>query len=411
MEDLEALSKKLGRLKGAAALHKQARKEGIPVTLAQVTDFVASIGSKQLLAPGQPSLGKSATSRLEKEGSRWQADLVQFRFSAQDAETDEEGEDKKRYALLVINVFDRKLHGLPITDKSAETVLAAFRKVLRKLGDDMKGAVLSTDNGREWNNDEFQTLLKQSDIAWKSKGNASPNDIAVLDRAIQGVRKDIASRLLESPDKQWSDVLNASLVAHNRSINSALRDAPADVAKEPILQFLLLSDNAKKIQHNNALAKKRVAKVQQAGAFRRPMKTKAFARGFEAKWKDKEELQHVTDGTLVKAKDDERLIDVKSVLPVPVATDTRRERRDRPGVMDRRRRDKSEDVIAVVDRFLKVGQRRPLRNLGPYVRNEMGSGVYDKTLQSINRNLAGLLELWPEKYELQDGNYYAKRKR
>jgi hypothetical protein len=41
----------------------------------------------------------------------------------------------------------------------------------------------------------------------------------------------------------------------------------------------------------------------------------------------------------------------------------------------------------------------------------MGQGVYDRTLQSINRNLAGLLELWPEKYELQDGNYYAKRKR
>ena len=102
---------------------------------------------------------------------------------------------------------------------------------------------------------------------------------------------------------------------------------------------------------------------------------------------------------------------MKSVLPVPVATDTRRERRDRPGAMDRRRRDKSEDIIAAVARFIPVGQRRPLRNLGPYVRNAMGAGVYDRTLQSINRNLAGLLELWPEKYELQDGNYYAKRKR
>ena len=58
-----------------------------------------------------------------------------------------------------------------------------------------------------------------------------------------------------------------------------------------------------------------------------------------------------------------------------------------------------------------MGKRRPLRNIGPYVRSEMGQGVFDKTLQSINRNLAGLLELWPEKYELQDGNYYAKRLR
>ena len=79
--------------------------------------------------------------------------------------------------------------------------------------------------------------------------------------------------------------------------------------------------------------------------------------------------------------------------------------------MDRRRRDKSEDVIAVVDRYVPVGKRRALRNIGPYVRSEMGEGVYDRTLQSINRNLAGLLELWPETYALQDGNYFVKRLR
>ena len=70
MDALDILSKKLGRLKGAAALHQQARKEGIPVTLAQVKDFVAAVPQKQLLAQSQPSLGKSATSRIEGEGSQ-----------------------------------------------------------------------------------------------------------------------------------------------------------------------------------------------------------------------------------------------------------------------------------------------------------------------------------------------------
>ena len=79
--------------------------------------------------------------------------------------------------------------------------------------------------------------------------------------------------------------------------------------------------------------------------------------------------------------------------------------------MDRKRREKVEDVIALVEDFIPVGQRRPLRNLGPYLRSRMGKGVYDRSLQSINRNLAGLLELFPEQYELQDRRYYVKRLR
>ena len=70
MEQLEALSKKLGRLKGADKLYTEARKAKIDVTQAQVQDFVSGIGQKQLLAQSQPSLGKSATSTIDKKGSR-----------------------------------------------------------------------------------------------------------------------------------------------------------------------------------------------------------------------------------------------------------------------------------------------------------------------------------------------------
>jgi hypothetical protein len=98
------------------------------------------------------------------------------------------------------------------------------------------------------------------------------------------------------------------------------------------------------------------------------------------------------------------------VLPVPVAT-TRRERKERPGAMDRKRRDKTEDLMAVLDDFIPVNQTRPLRNAGPYIRTHMGEGVYDATLKSVNRNLAGVVELWPERYSLVKDNYYAKRLR
>ena len=96
MDALEDLSKKLGRLKGATALWKEARKAGINVTKAQIKDFVEGIGQKQVMAQSQPSLGKSATSSIAKEGSRWMTDLVQFRFSQQGEEADEEDDEEKK---------------------------------------------------------------------------------------------------------------------------------------------------------------------------------------------------------------------------------------------------------------------------------------------------------------------------
>ena len=244
--------------------------------------------------------------------------------------------------MVVINVFDRKAHAVTLATKSTDVVLAGFRQILQqlggarriigKLGGEMSGGVLSSDTGVEWTNDRFQAFLQKCNIAWKSKGTSSPNDLAVLDRCVQTLRRDISSRMMEEPGKSWNEVLGASIVAYNESIHGTMRDSPNDVGKpgNEELQYLRLSDNAKAYAHNNSLAKKRVAKVKDAGAFRRPKKPKAFGRGFEAKWNEKQELEAVQYGTLLKAKDDPRLIDVKSTLPVPVATDTRAERTANP---------------------------------------------------------------------------------
>ena len=64
---LERLSKELGRLVGATALWKEARKRGIAVSKDDVKAFVEKISSKQVLAAGPESLGKSATTSIAGE--------------------------------------------------------------------------------------------------------------------------------------------------------------------------------------------------------------------------------------------------------------------------------------------------------------------------------------------------------
>ena len=251
---IEKLSKELGRTIGATALFREAKKRGVDVTRTDIKSFVDRISAKQLLAPGPPSAGKTATTSIAKEGSRWQADLIQYRFSADDETDDEEeesgdddGSNAKKYALMLINLFDRRMHGVSIANKESETVLTAFNKLVKKLPE-IKGGLLSTDAGLEFTNRDFQKTLAAFDIAHKVKGNGEVNAISVLDRAIGLVRKDVKARLLDNPEKTWTAVLGAAITAHNRRINSTMRDSPNDVGKEgnEELQFLQISYNAKK---------------------------------------------------------------------------------------------------------------------------------------------------------------------
>ena len=81
--------------------------------------------------------------------------------------------------------------------------------------------------------------------------------------------------------------------------------------------------------------------------------------------------------------------------------------------MDGKRKAKTEDLISFLDNFMEVGEQKALRTAGPWLRAQMADGAYDATLKSVNRNLAGVIELWPRKYELHERgrNYYLKRMR
>ena len=58
---------------GVDALYTAAKRRRLTVTKAQVRQFVQAAERKQVLAPRQPSLGKTATESID---SRWMCDLL-----------------------------------------------------------------------------------------------------------------------------------------------------------------------------------------------------------------------------------------------------------------------------------------------------------------------------------------------
>ena len=120
MSALERLNKELS-YPGQQALYLAARKKGLDVTRDEVRRLVSSNTAKQEISAAQPSKGNIAA---ETESSRWQADLAEFHPR-------DSGLKKLQYALVVVNVFDRKTYTRVLPDKKPMTVRNAMKSIVQ----------------------------------------------------------------------------------------------------------------------------------------------------------------------------------------------------------------------------------------------------------------------------------------
>ena len=93
--------------------------------------------SKQVLGAAMPTKGKVAT---EDQGTRWQADLAEF-FQDTDNKS-------SKYALVVVNVFDRKLYTRALPNKQPMTVRNAMKSIIDATPE--LPEIISHDQGSEF---------------------------------------------------------------------------------------------------------------------------------------------------------------------------------------------------------------------------------------------------------------------
>ena len=137
----------------------------------------ADVG-RQVQTPRPRALGKSAT---EGPNDRLQADLIDFSQNTR---------GKTRYGLVAMDVFTRDAVE-PLQNKNAETVGRATKRAAQELTGDDKNFVVTTDLGNE-----FATLDRElPEAVHRTKRPEDRNAIAVVDRGIQTLKKDLATRV------------------------------------------------------------------------------------------------------------------------------------------------------------------------------------------------------------------------
>ena len=225
--------------------------------------------ARQVLAPKPRSLGKSAA---EGPNDRLQADLVDFSQNTR---------GRNKFGLVVTDVFTREVATKALPDKRAETVTAAAAEIIPGLVQEEGNYVVTTDLGNEFRG--LEEALPEG-VVHRQKDPTDRNATAVVDRAIQTLKKDLAGKVARDGGG-WAEHVDEATEAYNARPHEAVTVAPEDVETMPAATFRVYQDNAQKFKHNDELTRSRQRRLEEAGE-ELPAPVWSGAGGFELRLDD-----------------------------------------------------------------------------------------------------------------------------
>ena len=226
------------------------------MTVAALKDSV----QRQILAPTPSGRGHFASSR---PGQDIQADLIDFSKNTSQR-------NEHRYAVVGADVFTRKVAIEPVKTKNASTVRGAMRNILRELDADeddggRRPALIRTDKGNE-----FASLNGERDIH-QARDVRDTNGLAVVDRAIKTIKRDLAAEVGKAKGTKWADVAEKVVQDHNEKPNPAVFGAPENVTKNPVQEFKVLQRNAENYTLNKVQTEGQKEAIRRAEYVREPI--------------------------------------------------------------------------------------------------------------------------------------------
>jgi transposase InsO family protein len=243
-------------------LRERAAREDVLLPAKVIREFLeeqkgtkeARAGEK--LAPRITYKGRVAA---EDQNERWQADLGFMNFGKKKGPVPEKAASAEVPCfLLVVDVFTRYARTEALSGKTATEVLAAFKRIceLELDGDDYEKLTVTTDRGGEFGG-VFRAWLEQKGVIWRVRAAGAKNDIAVADRAMATIKKEIARLCVAAKTKNWQQFLSRATKEYNTSATQTLHGSPDGLTEagptSKVQRFLLQQDNAKKIEHNDKL--------------------------------------------------------------------------------------------------------------------------------------------------------------
>ena len=133
-----------------------------------------------------------------------------------------------RWILFVVDSFSKFLYTVPLKNKSAEEVIAAFKKVFRQAG--RRPAMIHSDMGKEFTSKAFTDFLKENKV--KRYSIYSIMKSAICERTIRTIMTRIQRYMTEKDTKSFIKKLPDFTASYNASYHRSIGRAPRDVTPE-----------------------------------------------------------------------------------------------------------------------------------------------------------------------------------
>lgn len=164
--------------------------------------------------PARKNPKKFRKYRVPFFGYQYQADLMDMQNMI---------DKRKKYILIVIDIFSRYAWAIPIISKEPKNVMNAFKKI-KPLP-----IYLQVDQGLEFYGKIFRDFCKEKNI--KLFSVYSKYKAAIVERLIKTLRMKMYKYFTHKNTKKWVDKLPEFLESYNNRIHSTIKMKPVDAIK------------------------------------------------------------------------------------------------------------------------------------------------------------------------------------
>ena len=173
--------------------------------------------------------------------------------------------DGKRYILVALDMFSRKMWAEPMADKTAKVTAKHMESIIKKIKREHKGKTdikyVLSDDGSEFKGDYIK-LLERLGIEKRRTLGGQPQQNGLVERS-NGKLKMLIAKNIEINDGTWVNRLPFAVRVYNRQINRSTKYTPDNAFKLNKAGQEKLRQNNKKVQVAEHREKKPDLKVGQ----------------------------------------------------------------------------------------------------------------------------------------------------
>jgi hypothetical protein len=212
--------KRPGSFVGAENLYRDVKEEGkLKLSRKQILEWLMSQDAYTLHKPARRNFKRN---RVFVRGidEEWQMDLA-------DMQSLKHYNDGYRYLLVCIDVFSKYAWLVPIKSKTGPSIVEAFKVILSS---GRKPQKIMTDQGTEFFNKPFQTLLNGENIQLFNTFNETK--ASVVERVIRTFKTKMWRYFTAKKTMRYVDMLPDLVYSYNNSQHRSIKTKPALVNAE-----------------------------------------------------------------------------------------------------------------------------------------------------------------------------------